>query len=450
MHPNQFSSNPKPSPPLAVAFALAAIISPTDPVAVSAIAARTPIPNRLMHILEGESLLNDASGLVCMRFAVVAALTGTFSLVDASTTFLWLAIGGVAIGVAVTWGITQAKHWASRRLGEEAGSQVLLSLLIPFGAYLLAERLGCSGILAAVGAGITMSYAEQTGGARALTRVRRTAFWDTVQFGANGVIFVLLGEQLPTIVAGAEKVVRETGHQDRPWLLIYVVAINAALAVLRFVWVWVSLRFTLLTEVRHGRRPVKPSWRLVAATSIAGVRGAVTLAGVLTLPLALNDGSPFPARDLAILLAAGVIIVSLIAASIGLAPLLKGLELPPEPSHREEEDRARIIAAEAAIKAIVQAQHDLAQKHRDAGLCAAAGARMMQIYRQRIERELKTGEEAEQVREIENVERELRLAGIRAERDTLFQLARARMLPEETARNLVRDLDLLETRYVAT
>jgi monovalent cation/hydrogen antiporter len=439
-----------PAMPLAVAFALAAIISPTDPVAVSAIAARTPIPGRLMHILEGESLLNDASGLVCMRFAVVAALTGTFSLLDASVTLVWLVIGGVAIGVAVTLGITQAKHWASRRFGEEAGSQVLLSLLIPFGAYLLAERVGCSGILAAVGAGITMSHAEQTGGARALTRVRRTGFWDTVQFGANGVIFVLLGEQLPTIVAGAEKVVHETGHQDRPWLLIYVVAINAALAILRFVWVWVSLRFTLLTEARHGRRSVKPSWRLVAATSIAGVRGAVTLAGVLTLPLALNDGSPFPTRDLAILLAAGAIIVSLIAASVGLAPLLKGLELPPEPSHREDEDRARIMAAEAAIRAIGRAQHDLAQKHRDAELCAAAGARIMQVYRQRIERESKTGEAAEQVREIENVERELRLAGIRAERDTLFELARARMLPEETARSLVRDLDLLETRYAAT
>jgi CPA1 family monovalent cation:H+ antiporter len=210
------------------------------------------------------------------------------------------------------------------------------------------------------------------------------------------------------------------------------------------------LRFTLLTEARHGRPSTKPSWRLVAATSIAGVRGAVTLAGVLTLPLTLNDGSPFPTRDLAILLAAGAIIVSLIGASVGLAPLLKGLELPPEPSHREEEDRARIMAAEAAIKAIVQAQHDLAQGHRNAELCAAAGARMMQIYRQRIERESKTGEEAERVRDIENVERELRLAGIRAERDTLFQLEREQMLPEETARSLVRDLDLLETRYAAT
>jgi len=324
---------------------------------------------------------------------------------------------------------------------------VLISVLIPFGAYLLAERLGCSGILAAVGAGITMSYAEQSGAALALTRVRRAAFWNTVQFAANGVIFVLLGEQLPTIVAGAEKVALETGHRDPIWLLIYVVAINAALAALRFVWVWVSLRFTLLTAARRGRPSPKPSFRLVAATSLAGVRGAVTLAGVLTLPLTLSDGSPFPARDLAILLAAGAIIVSLVAASVGLAPLLRGLELPPEPSHREEEDRARILAAEAAIKAIGRAQQDLAERRGDAELYADAGARVMQIYRQRIERESKTGDEAEKVRKIEGAERELRLAGIRAERDTLFQLARARKLPDVTARSLVRELDLLETRY---
>ena len=167
---------------------------------------------------------------------------------------------------------------------------------------------------------------------------------------------------------------------------------------------------------------------------------------MLTLPLSLPDGSPFPARDLAILLAAGAIIVSLVAASLGLPLLLKGLKLPPEPSHQEEEDRARILAAEAAIKAIRRAQHDLAEALGDAELYADAGARVMQIYRQRIEREFKTGEQAELVRKIDRIERELRLAGIKAERDTLFQLARARILPDEMARSLVRDLDLLETR----
>ena len=123
-----------PAMPLAVAFALAAIISPTDPIAVSAIASRVPVPRRLMHILEGEALLNDASGLVCMRFAVAAALTGTFSLPEAFGTFLWISTGGIAIGVGVTWLAIVAKNWESQRFGEETGSQILISLLMPFGA----------------------------------------------------------------------------------------------------------------------------------------------------------------------------------------------------------------------------------------------------------------------------------------------------------------------------
>ncbi|WP_371349296.1 Na+/H+ antiporter [Ancylobacter sp. IITR112] len=438
-----------PAMPLAVAFALAAIVSPTDPIAVSAIAARVPIPSRLMHILEGESLLNDASGLVCMRFAVVAALTGTFSLVDAVGTFLWVAIGGVAIGVAVTSGVTYAKGWISRRLGEETGSQILISLLIPFGAYLLAERLHCSGILAAVGAGITMSYSEQTGQALATTRMRRTAFWDTIQFAANGVIFVLLGEQLPTILAGAAQVVSQTGHHEPVWLVVYIIAINAALAALRFLWVWVSLRFTLYRAARRGQAIQRPSWRLVAATSLAGVRGAVTLAGVLTLPLTLNDGSAFPARDLAILLAAGVIIVSLVAASLGLPVLLKGLALPPEPSQRAEEDRARLVAARAAIRSIEQAQHALGEGRSDADLYADAGARIMELYRQRIDRGSKSRDEADLIRKVDHIERELRLSGIRAERDMYYRLARKRRVSDDMARKLVRELDLIEARFAS-
>ncbi|HVL09590.1 MAG TPA: sodium:proton antiporter, partial [Burkholderiaceae bacterium] len=136
-----------PTMPLAVAFALAAIVSPTDPVAVSAIAARAPIPKRLMHILEGESLLNDASGLVCFRFAVAAAVTGTFSLASASLTFLWVATAGLAVGTAVTLVVSRAQQWLSRLVGEEAGSPILISLLIPFGAYLVAEHIEASGIL---------------------------------------------------------------------------------------------------------------------------------------------------------------------------------------------------------------------------------------------------------------------------------------------------------------
>jgi CPA1 family monovalent cation:H+ antiporter len=436
-----------PAMPLAVAFALAAILSPTDPIAVSAIASRAPIPKRLMHILEGESLLNDASGLVCMRFAVAAAVTGAFSLQEAVGSFLWVALGGLAIGVGVTWSVTKLKNWIINKLGEDTSVQILVSLLIPFGAYLLAEHFHCSGILAAVSAGVTMSFSEQTGQALAVTRVRRAAVWDTVQFALNGVIFVLLGEQMPSIMARAAETVRVTGHHEPWWLIVYVLAITAALAALRFVWAWFSLKWNMARAMRRGQPAPAVSWRLIAATSVAGVRGAITLAGVLTLPFALADGTPFPARNLAIFLAAGVIIVSLVLASIVLPRLLKNLELPPEPSHQNEIDNARVEAAQAAITAIEQAQHDMAEGRADADLYIDASGRIMELYRQRIDSRRQEPEVLELNRRIDLIERQLRLAGLRAERDTIFKLARARRLDDESARKLVREIDLLEARY---
>ena len=210
-----------PSLPLAVSFALAAVISPTDPIAVSAIAARTPVPKRLLHILQGESLLNDASGLVCMRFAVAAALTGSFSLSSAVISFLWVALGGLVIGAAGTWLVARITSWVSERFDEDGSSQILITLLLPFGVYLLAERLHYSGILAAVAAGVTMSFMDIWQW-RAATRLRRTAVWDTVQFVANGSIFVLLGEQIPALLAAAPQTILATQHQNPWWLGVYI------------------------------------------------------------------------------------------------------------------------------------------------------------------------------------------------------------------------------------
>ncbi|RNF28763.1 sodium:proton antiporter, partial [Massilia aurea] len=320
-----------PSLPLAVSFALAAILAPTDPVAVSSIAARVPIPPRLMHILEGESLLNDASGLVCFRFAVAAALTGTFSLGDATLTFLWVALAGIAIGVGLTVAVSAAQRVLAARIGEESGSPILINLLLPFGAYLAAEHLQASGILAAVAAGITMSYVELSGRALATTRVRRAVVWDTVQFALNGVMFVLLGEQLPNIVKAALVAPELPAAHDVWWLLGNALAISVGLILLRFIWVWISLRLTLLAARRQQQAVYRPNPRLILATSLAGVRGAITLAGVLTLPLAMPNGTPFPGRDLVIFLASAVIVVSLVLASVGLPRVLRGLELPAEP-----------------------------------------------------------------------------------------------------------------------
>lgn len=440
-----------PEMPLPVAFALAAILSPTDPIAVQAIAARAPIPKRLMHILEGESLLNDATGLTCMRIAVAAATTGAFSIGHAVGTFAWLALVGVAVGVLVTMAISYAKSFVSRRWGEDVGAQILVSLLIPFAAYLVAEELHASGILAAVAAGVTMSFTERggiAGQSMAMTRIRRSVVWDTVQFVANGIIFVILGEQMPSIMSRAAEVVAGTSRPEVWWLAVYVFGIVATLAALRFVWVWTSLKLTLFRR-RHRGPPAKVGLRLTMVMSLAGVRGAITLAGILTLPFALGDGSPMPSRNLAIFLAAGVIVVSLVVATFALPRLLKNVELPPEPSHEQEEDRGRVAAASAALRAIEDASYAMAEGKPDPDLYSDIAGRIMETYRQRIETHTRTDEEdAALTRKMDDIERRLWLAALAAEREELRRLMRARQLDEVTAKKLFRDVDLQELRYL--
>lgn len=435
-----------PSMPLAVSFALAAILAPTDAVAVQAITARTPMPSRLMSILSGESLFNDASGLVCMGIAVAAVTTGTFSPVAAVGEFLWVGIGGAAIGIAVTLATSSLKTWIEGRLGEETGSQILISLLVPFAAYLLAELLHCSGILAAVGSGLTMGYVEQSGRASAVTRMQRAAVWDTVYFVTNGVIFILLGAQMQPIVKGAARVVMEAGHRSPAWLLVYVVSATLALALLRFVWAWVSLQVMLRNARRAGFEGGIPSLRLAAATALGGARGAVTMAGVLTLPLTLPDGSPFPARDLAICVAAGVIVLSLVMASIGLPLVLRGVDIPDERSDSEEEERARLLAARAGMKAIERALNAPVDTEADGTLLTDAGRPVIAQYRRRISFGSLHGSDADEFRRMRSAERNLWLEGIRAERSTLYHLARKQRLSQHTARKLVYELDLVETR----
>ncbi|MGV8961048.1 MAG: Na+/H+ antiporter [Stenotrophomonas sp.] len=434
--------------PLAVAFALAAIISPTDPVAVAAIAARVPIPKRLMHILEGESLLNDASGLVCFSFAVAAVMTGSFSLASASMTFLWVALAGLVIGFGVTFGVSTLQRWLWRGFGEEPGAAMLVNLLIPFAAYLLAEEFNASGILAAVAAGITMSYVELTGRISGSMRVQRTAVWSTVQFAFNGIIFVLLGEQLPGIVDRAVHSMGETGHQNPWWLLVYVLAINAGLVLLRLVWVTLSLRWSLFKARWHGEQETGMPWRVVVATSVAGVRGAITLAGVLTLPLALPSGEGFPGRDLVIFLAAAVILFSLVGASLALPRLLRGLELPKDDSGRREEDLARKLSSKAALAAVEKARQALVENQAtlNVPLYNDAASRVSQLYQQNLEKGQDPDADPEKVRRLQQAYRTLRSAGLNAEREELFRLTRRGLISEELSRKLIRNLDLLETR----
>ena len=432
-----------PSMPLPVAFALAAIVAPTDPVAVSSITSRIPVPPRLMHIIEGESLLNDASGLVCFRFAVAAAMTGHFSMAQAGLTFLWVALGGIAAGVAVTFAIARVHSFLLRRIGEDDGVPILINLLTPFGAYLAAEHLGASGILAAVAAGITMSYVELGGSATPATRIRRNVIWDTLQFALNGVMFVLLGEQLPDIVHGALHPPGGAEPFHPLWLAGQALALSVGLLVLRFVWVWVSLRLTILNQRRLGQQVYKPRMRLILATSFAGVRGALTMAGVMTLPLALPDGSPFPARHLAILLACAVIVVSLILASVMLPRLLRGLEVPSDGAAEQGEDRARHAAITAAVEAVEREGRERSGGA-DGEVHANASGHVAKLYRHRLRAVQEDGGDDQGARQVE---RDYRLTALRAERDTILRLGRRGDISDETARKLLREIDLVEARY---
>ncbi|MEW6123185.1 MAG: Na+/H+ antiporter [Pseudomonadota bacterium] len=436
--------------PLAVAFALAAIISPTDTLAVSAILSGRAMPERLMRVLEGESLLNDASGLVCMQFAVAAALTGAFSLADAAADFVWLAIGGVSVGVAVTVTAGLAKNWISDLFGEEPGAQVLVSILIPFGAYMLAEQLGCSPVLAAVAAGLTMTGLEQSGHLQAVSRLDRKVVWDIIQYAANGVVFVLLGEQLPQVIGRAADLVRDHNGFDLSWLALYTFAIVTILATMRFVWVWVSLSLAAWWGKRRGKPFERPNRRHVAAATLSGVRGAVTLAGVLALPLILPDGSHFPARDLAVFLAAAVIIVSLVLASVGLPLLVPRAQAARVPQNTKALSAVQVEASEAAIRAIEAARKRLAENEAEGEpLSSEAAAHLIEIYRRRIDAHSQDEERAEAVFRAGEIERDFHIAALHAERGVYFEAARRRRLSEEEARRLVMALDLQEARLVS-
>ena len=433
---------------LAIAFALAAIVTPTDPVALNSVAAKVPIPKRILYILQGESLFNDATGVVCFQFAVSAALTGQFSLAHASLTFLWVALAGAIVGALSVFTISVVQSLVWRKFGAEPGASILVNLLCPFAAYILAEHLQASGILAAVTAGFVMSYVEMSGAAPGILRVQRWAVWDTVKFAFNGIIFVLLGEQLPEIVERAMRLVRESDNLNPSWLVLYVVAISAGLAGLRFLWVFLSLRWTLFRTARRDQLFAPLSWRIIAIMSLAGVRGAVTLAGVLTLPMTMPNGTPLPGRQLIIFLATLVILVSLVVARLALPPLLRGLVMPEDDSQAEDEDVALRQSAKAALDAIEKLRQNLSHETDNSECYNLAATQVSQLYQRRLGIEASSENDPEKAQITEAAIRRFHQVGLAAERDEIFKMARQGRISDTLSRHLVHSLDLNEVRHV--
>ncbi|HXZ07932.1 MAG TPA: Na+/H+ antiporter [Paraburkholderia sp.] len=440
-----------PSISLPVAFALAAVLSPTDAVALTGIAGKGRITPHLMHILEGEALMNDASGLVALKFAIAAALTGVFSLRDASISFVIIAAGGLAIGAAVSWlfSFASARFLSLNSDGDPAPG-VVMTLLIPFAAYLFAEHVGCSGVLAAVAAGMAMNYASIAESGPVATRVRAASTWTMIEFVFNGMVFILLGLQFPHILVDALLDAHHTSDAQALRLIFYVVAVMAALYALRFVWVWLLRWFASRGATKRGVTNAVPGLRTVSIMTVAGVRGAVTLAGVLSLPIALSDGQPLPGRDVAIFIASGVILGSLLVAVVALPLLTSGARRGLDP-HAAEEKLARTLAAQAAIRAVDELHETVTADLDESAHAYAADvtARVMDIYRRRLATLGDDEKPSKMARRAEELELQMRLAAMRAERARLLTLRNEQKINDETLQRLMREVDLAETALVS-
>jgi CPA1 family monovalent cation:H+ antiporter len=432
-----------PTIPLPVAFALAAVLSPTDAVAVSAIA-QSRLPTPLMHMLQGEALMNDASGLVTFKFALAAALTGVFSLTDASVTFVLVAVGGLAVGVALSWLVGRLRSWMIARGWDDPATHVVFMLLLPFAAYVVAERLGASGILSAVAAGMMQSWLDllprQTS-----TRLLNRSVWSLLEFAFNGLIFLLLGLQLPDIIKAV------VSNEASVWpTLLYrcfdVIAIFLVLLVLRFVWVQSIWRLSGWLRRWRGKGEMVsvPTARSCWLLTVGGVRGAVTLAGVLSVPM-LMAGAAFPERDLLIFIAAGVILLSLIAACIALPLLLRGIEKSPDDQRRNEVRDAWRKTAEAAIHAL-EAEEAKPQDAAEAALAAELKARIMSEYRHQLEVFNDSAEAQALAFQMDLLERRLRLNALRAQRLELYRLSRHHQIGDDVLREVLAELDLSEAK----
>ncbi|MDO8712251.1 MULTISPECIES: Na+/H+ antiporter [Pseudomonas] len=430
-----------PSIPLPVAFALAAVLSPTDAVAVSAIS-QNRLPTPLMHMLQGEALMNDATGLVTFKFALAAAVTGVFSLANASVTFVLVALGGLAVGVALSWLVGRLRSWMIARGWDDPATHVVFMLLLPFAAYVLAERLGASGILSAVAAGMMQSWLDllprQTS-----TRLLNRSVWSLLEFAFNGLIFLLLGLQLPDIIKAV------VSHETSLWpTLLYrcldVVAIFLVLLLLRFVWVQSIWRLSVLLRRLRGKGEVTqvPTARSCWLLTVGGVRGAVTLAGVLSVPL-LMGGDAFPERDLLIFIAAGVILLSLIAACIALPLLLRGIEKSPDDKRRNEVRDAWRKTAEAAIHAL-EVEESKPADAAEAALAVELKARIMSEYRHQLEVFNDSAEAQALAFQMDLLERRLRLKALRAQRLELYKLSRHHQIGDDVLREVLGELDLSE------
>jgi Na+/H+ antiporter len=410
-----------PGIPWAAAFAFGAIVSPPDAVAATAILSRLNMSRRIVTVLEGESLVNDASGLVLYKFAVAAVATGVFSLLDASVQFVVVSVAGILIGVILAL-IFVSLH----RFVGDAFTEVLLSLSIPYTAYVVAEAFHTSGVLAVVAAGIVRArYTPAVVSAE--MRILARSVWNILVFMLNSLIFILIGTTLSAIMG------RLTGYTHVE-LATYAFWVTLVSIVVRFLWVYPA---TYVPQwIPHKLRAGETDWPAseVFIMSWCGMRGIVSLAAALALPVAIENGDPFPYRDLLIFLTFVVIAVTLVVQGLTLSPLIKALKVGTKPGSDEEHVRARLALGRAALKAI----EEVSGRERMPGDLVA---RIRAEFADRMQAAAPHDENSSF-----GFAKELRYAAVKAERQELIRIWRAGDISDEVLHHLEEELDYEEQR----
>lgn len=430
---------------LPMAFALAAVLSPTDVVAVNAICGHGKLPSKLKLVLEGEALLNDATGLVAFKFALIAGVTGVFSFSKASGDFIIVSLGGFVLGATVAWFMCAIQQRIAKFSNDEPGIQVIVLLLIPFIAYQFANHVNVSGVLAAVGAGMAMTYSQNIVKTSTASRLLSNSIWTMLEFVLNGLAFILLGLQLPKIWHKIHISEINSGVSSIWELLLLVVAIYLAMIILRFVWVFIA---NSIKNQDFTTSPPLPKIPVLLTATFAGVRGAITLAAIMAIPFIASTGEPFPNRELLIFIASGVILLSLMVSSVILPFVVKHFhEHVTDPIHQEILYANQLLSNEA-IDAIRQHQNKLIQIITDDTELEALNKvadNLVQIY----ERESHlTESEIDKTRLAvwaHNYEAQLHIVAIKAERILLDRLHIQHKISEPTFNQLLRDMDLRET-----
>ncbi len=327
--------------PWTVGFVLGAIVAPPDVVAPLAIARRLGLPRRILIVLEGEGLANDATALILYRFAVAAITTGTFSLSKASGTFVAIVALEVLFGAAIGWLSLRARHWA-----RDPQVEITLSLITPYVAYWVPEHFGGSGVIATVACGLYMSWNGPLL-ISAATRLQGIFFWDLVIYLIEGLLFLLTGFQMRSLYENSKAFPLHD--------ILFATALVAVIVIVaRFAWVFPATYLPRLSKRLRERDP-SPRWQTVFVISFTGVRGAVSLAAALALPLSLPGGEAFPYRDLILFVAFGVIFITLIGLGLGLAPVTRWLGIAQAGrAEHVEELQAEIAARREALGAALQ------------------------------------------------------------------------------------------------